>query len=148
MSRIVRAGNTIVTYTTTTTTSTSKSRYEIPCYKTEAHKSFDENVFAKLSGKTGKIDLRDNGPALVVWSIDGIIQEIQRQVVKFKCRLIDIFQVCDHFSPLGAFVHSFVCTTSLGLRQNKEWCHLAGELLACVWTIANQNSRDSENSIG
>ena len=93
MSRIVRAGNTIVTYTTTTTTTSSSSQYETKSYRSEAHKAFDEKVSAQLSGKTEKVSLSATGPSLVVWSVDGIVEEIQRQVIKFKCRLIDIFQV-------------------------------------------------------
>ena len=98
MSRIVKAGNTIITYTTSTsTTSGSTSGYGTKNYRSVAHTNFDENVAAKLAGATGKMSLRFARPARAELSVTEIVEEIQRQVVKFKCRLIDIFQVCYAF---------------------------------------------------
>jgi len=77
MSRIASAGSTIVDY------------------KSEAQKSFDKNVAAKISGSTGKISLSFAAPARAELSVTEIVQDIQRQVVRFKCRLIDIFQDFD-----------------------------------------------------
>ena len=84
MSRIARAGSNIITNTSTD-------------YRSDAQKEFDKNVAAKLAAATGKMSLNFAPPAPADLSVTEIVQEIQRQVVKFKCRLIDIFQVCDGF---------------------------------------------------
>ena len=43
--------------------------------------------------RAGKMSLTFAKPAPPELSVDDIIRDIQRQVIKFKCRLIDIFQV-------------------------------------------------------